>query len=61
MADTTEFADRVSAYVANMTPEEFASFTASVRPPDETTPAILGTLPDHDDTGRGYPNEWEIR
>ncbi|MGW3542045.1 hypothetical protein ACWDNI_16080 [Nocardia niigatensis] len=35
MADNNVFTDAVSAYVASMTPEEFASFTAAVREPSE--------------------------
>lgn len=57
MADTTEFADAVSAYVAQMSRDEFASFVAATRPPDETAPRILGApAPDN---GRDYPNEWQ--
>ncbi|BAD55090.1 hypothetical protein [Nocardia farcinica] len=53
-------ADIASAYVAKLTPEQFASFVAATREPGESTPPpVLGKLPEQRPED-AYPTGWAV-
>lgn len=63
MAENQEAADIASAYVAKLTPEEFASFVAATREPGESeavTLRTLGSTPEQRPEDP-YPTGWVVR